>query len=126
MATVPIKKFSFRILVFSVIMAAISVICQLLLPPQYSSPALPYIVLFFTVLSLFTTYIVMRSDARKEGRKFVSSYLLSRIIKFFSCAIFVSLYLLLNENDRFPFAIGFIVIYFAYAGLEVYVIKKGE
>ena len=43
---IPIKKFSFRILVFSVVVAALTVLFQWLCP-AYASPALPFIVLFF-------------------------------------------------------------------------------
>ncbi len=124
MAKVPIQKFSFRILVFSVVLAAVSVLCQLLLPAKFISPALPFIVLFFTVLTLLTSYIVMRKNA--DSKKFVSSYLLSRMIKMFSFLLFVTLYMILNPEDRWAFAGGFIIIYFAYAVFELYLLKNND
>ncbi len=121
---IPIKKFSVRLIVFSAVMAVLSVIMQLALP-QYSTPAMPFIVLFFFVLSLFTLYIVLRDDIGKNQRRFVSSYMLSRIIKFFSCILFVVLYLLFCPNsDRIPFVVAFLIIYFFYAIFEVVVLKK--
>ncbi|MCQ2265429.1 MAG: hypothetical protein MJZ46_05240, partial [Bacteroidales bacterium] len=110
---IPIKKFSFRLIVFSAIIAGLSVVMQLVLP-QYASPALPFIVLFFFVISLFTLYIVLRDDVGKTDRKFVSGYMLSRIVKFFSCIIFIVLYLLLcPPSDRIRFVAAFLIIYFA-------------
>lgn len=120
---IPIKKFSFRIIVFSAIIAALTVIFQWLCP-AYASPALPFIVLFFFVITLTTIYIVLRNTTGTDGRKFVSSYMLSRIIKIFSCLIFLILYLLLNKNDSLRFAIAFLVIYFLYSIFEVVVLKK--
>ena len=121
---IPIRKFSVRLIVFSAIMAALSVIMQLALP-QYSTPALPFIVLFFFVITLFTLYIVLRDDIGKNDRRFISGYLLSRIIKFFSVILFVFLYLLFcPDNDRIRFAVAFLTIYFLYSIFEVVILKK--
>ena len=121
---IPIKKFSVRLIVFSAIVAGLSVIMQLILP-QYSTPALPFIVLFFFVVTLFTLYIVLRDDNGKNDRKFVSSYMLSRIIKFFSCILFLVLYLILcNDKDRIRFVVAFLIIYFLYSIFEVVILKK--
>lgn len=121
--TVPIKKFSFRVLVFSVIITALTVIFQWLCP-KYASPALPFIVLFFFLLTLFTLYIVLRTNRGKASRQFVSGYLLSRMIKVFSCLLFLILYILLNKKDAWRFAIAFLIIYFIYAIYEVIILKK--
>jgi len=121
---IPIRKFSVRLIVFSAIVAALSVIMQLALP-QYSTPMLPFIVLFFFVITLFTLYIVLRDDNGKNERRFVSSYMLSRIIKFFSCILFLVLYLVLcPEKDRIRFAVAFLIIYFLYSIFEVVILKK--
>lgn len=120
---IPIKKFSFRILVFSVVLAGLTVLFQWLCP-NYASPALPFIVLFFCIITLFTIYIVLRDDKGKAEKHFVSNYMLSRIIKMFSCLIFLVLYMLLNKTDALKFAIAFLVIYFLYSIFEVIVLRK--
>lgn len=121
---IPIKKFSIRLIVFSAIIAGLSVVMQLVLP-QWASPALPFIVLFFFVVSLFTLYIVLRDDTGRTNRKFVSGYMLSRMVKFFSCIIFIVLYLLLcPPSDRLRFVAAFLIIYFAYSVFEVIILKK--
>ena len=120
---IPIKKFSFRILVFSVIMAGLTVLFQWLCP-NYASPALPFIVLFFCIITLFTIFIVLRDDKGKAEKLFVSNYMLSRIIKILSCLIFLVLYMLLNKADAVKFAIAFMIIYFLYSIFEVIVLRK--
>ena len=120
---VPIKKFSFRILVFSAVIAGLTVLFQWLCP-QYASPALPFIVLFFCIITLFTIYIVLRDERGKAHDRFISNYYLSRIIKIFSCLIFLIAYMLLNKPDAVRFGIAFLVIYFMYSIFEVVVLKK--
>lgn len=121
---IPIRKFSVRLIVFSAVVAGLSVIMQLVLP-QYSTPAMPFIVLFFFVVSLFSLYIVLRDDIGRNERRFVSSYMLSRIIKFFSCILFVVLYLFLcPDSDRIRFVVAFLIIYFMYSVFEVVILKK--
>ena len=120
---IPIRKFSFRIIVFSVIIAGLSLLFQWLLP-KYATPALPFIVLFFFVITLLTLYIVLRNNDGQEGKRFVSAYMLSRTVKILSCLLFLILYIFLNQKDAVKFAIAFMVIYFLYAIFEVVVLKK--
>ena len=120
---IPIRKFSFRIIVFSVIVAGLAVLFQLLWP-QLATPALPFIVLFFFVITLLTMYIVLRGDTGRDGKKFVSSYMLSRTVKLLSCLLFLLLYMFLNRDDSIRFAIAFMVIYFLYAVFEIVLLKK--
>ena len=120
---IPIRKFSFRIIVFSVIVAGLALLFQWIWP-QLATPALPFIVLFFFVMTLLTMYIVLRGDSGRDGRKFVSSYMLSRTVKLLSCLLFLLLYMFLNREDAIRFAIAFMVIYFLYAVFEIIVLKK--
>lgn len=120
---IPIRKFSFRIIVFSVIIAGLSLLFQWLFP-QYATPALSFIVLFFFVITLLTLYIVLRNNDGQEGKRFVSAYMLSRTVKILSCLLFLILYMFLNQKDAIKFAIAFMIIYFLYAIFEVVVLKK--
>ncbi|MBP5205844.1 MAG: hypothetical protein J6Z44_03530, partial [Bacteroidales bacterium] len=103
---IPIRKFSFRIIVFSVIVAALALLFQWIWP-QLATPALPFIVLFFFAVTLFTMYIVLRSDDGSDSRKFVSSYMITRTVKLLSCLLFLLLYMFLNREDALRFAIAF-------------------
>ena len=125
MSKIPIRKFAYQLIIFSAIMAAVGVVFQLLLP-KYASPAIPFIVLFFFIITLLTLYIVLRKPSQVSGRKFIAGYMLSRIIKIFSVLIFLILYIVLNKTDRIPFAIAFLVVYFAYSVFEVVALKKEQ
>jgi hypothetical protein len=123
MSTIPMSKYAFRQIIFSVIIAAVSVVFQIAVP-KYASPALPFIVLFFFILSMLTMYIVLRPFTNNNNRKIISRYLVSRIIKFTSCILFVIIYILANKTDSIKFGIAFLVIYFAYSVFEIFVLKK--
>ena len=120
---IPIKKFSYRLIIFTIIITLLTLIFQAVLP-QYASPALPFIVLFFFLITELTLYIVLRDEKGKEGKRFISGYILSRTIKFMSCLIFLLIYIVLNTEDAFKFAFAFIIIYFLYSGFEVFILKK--
>lgn len=92
--------------------------------PQWATPAMPFIVLFFFVMTLFTMYVILRSENGQDGKKFVSSYMISRTVKILSCLLFLSLYIFLKPDDAIRFAIAFLVIYFLYAIFEVILLKK--
>lgn len=120
---IPIKKFSYRLIIFTIIITLLTLIFQAVLP-QYASPALPFIVLFFFLITELTLYIVLRDEKGKEGKRFISGYILSRTIKFMSCLIFLLIYTLLNSTDAFKFVCAFLIIYFLYSGFEVFILKK--
>jgi hypothetical protein len=118
-----VSKYVFRLLIFSIIVAIPTILMPLVLP-KYASPALPFIVLFFFFLTLFTLYIVLRDSSMRESKKFVSGYVVSRTVKFMSCLLFMLIYIIVNKEDRWNFAFAFLIIYFLYAAFEVFVIKK--
>jgi hypothetical protein len=125
MSKVPVRKFVFRLIIFSVIMAAVGVLFQWIIP-QYASPAIPFIIIYFFFITLFTLYIVLRTPFQVSGKKFIAGYMVSRIVKLFSTFTFLVLYMLLNKEDRWNFAGAFLVIYFAYSVFEIIALKKDQ
>ena len=121
-----IKKDYFKLIVFSIIIAALSIIAQFLLPQQYACPVLPYVVLFFFCITLCTLFLVTKENKKKGNTQYVTNFLLAKIIKFFSCMVFLFAYIMLNEEGLWNFAISFIIIYFLYSGFETIVLKKNN
>jgi len=123
MNKIPIRKFAFRLIIFSVVMAAAGVLFQWILP-KYASPAIPFIVIFFFLLTLFTLYVVLRTEHKSSGKKFIAGYMVSRIVKMLSILTFVLLYLFLIKEGRMNFAGAFLIIYFSYSIFEIVALKK--
>jgi hypothetical protein len=119
---IPIRKFSFRHYYFlrghrrphGAVPMAVSA-------TRLTRPAVYRALLF--VITLFTMFVVMRDDQGKEGKRFVSNYMLSRVVKLLSCLLFLLLYLFLNRADAIRFAIAFLVIYFLYSIFEVVLLR---
>jgi cytochrome c oxidase assembly factor CtaG len=125
MSKIPIRKFSYLLIIFSVFVAAAGALFQWL-APKYASPTIPFIVIFFFFITLLTLYIVLRNPFQTTGKKFIAGYMLSRIIKMFSILIFLVLYLIFNKADRLNFTCAFLVIYFAYSIFEIFALKKDQ
>lgn len=117
-----LKKYIFRLLVFSICMISLSYLMQLLFP-NYASPALPYIVLFFFFVMLFSHYIILRG-LYKEGKRFENNYMLATLMKFLAYLIFLLVYILMHRADALLFGIAFIVIYFAFTAFEIIAVKR--
>jgi L-asparagine transporter-like permease len=125
MRKIRIRKLFYRLIIFSVSIAIFGVIFQKLLP-QYASPAIPFIVIFFFFITLFSLYIVLRNTHQVSGKKFVASYMVSRFVKMFSVFLFLVLYMFFNKEDRLDFAGAFLFIYFSYSIFEIVALKKDQ
>jgi len=104
-------------------MAALGVVFQWVLP-QFASPSIPFIVIFFFLITFFTLYVVLRTEHKVSGKKFLAGYMVSRIVKMLSVILFLILYFILNAGDRWNFAGAFLVIYFSYSIFEIVALKK--
>ena len=118
-----VPPYVIHLLVVSIIVAALTILMQAVFP-AYSTPAMPFIVLFFFFITLFSLYIVLRDQSQRDSRKFVSGYMLSRVIKFMSCLLFLLIYFIVNKEDRWKFAGAFMTIYFIFAVSEIFILKK--
>ena len=118
-----VPPYVIHLLVVSIIVAALTILMQVALP-AYSTPAMPFIVLFFFIVTLFSLYVVLRDQSQRDSRKFVSGYMLSRIIKFMSCLLFLLIYFIASKEDRWRFAGAFMVIYLIFAVCEIFILKK--
>ena len=123
MSNIPIRTFAYKLIIFSVAMAVFGMLFQCI-APQYASIAIPFIIIFFFFITLFTLYILLRTPHQISGKKFVAGYMLSRIIKMLAILLFLILYLIFNEEDRWNFAGAFLVIYFAYSIFEIIALKN--
>jgi hypothetical protein len=122
----PIKKKIYQLVIFSAIIAAMGAVFQWITnyyELQIASPAIPVIIFFFFCITLFTLYFVFKAPSNK---KFIFSYMLSRIIKMAAILLFFVLYIIYFQEDRWNFAVAFLIIYFSYSIFEVVALKKNN
>jgi len=126
MSNKTVRKNISHLLLFSVVMAALGALFQWITnyyALRIASPAIPFIVIFFFIITLFTLFIVLKTA---ENKKFIFNYMLSRIIKLSCILLFLILYIVFNTEDRWNFAIAFLIIYFAYSIFEIVVLKNNN
>ena len=116
------SKYFARLIIFSIVIAGLGVFFQKAVP-QYATPALPYIVLFYFLMNALVHYIVLRGSMVSDKR-FVNNYVLGTMVKFFSILIFVGIYIFSHREEAVKFAITFFVFYFVYAVFEIVALKK--
>jgi hypothetical protein len=107
-----------RILVFSFILGILATGMALLAPARYTTPALPWLFVFFIGVTLTGYYFILRS-AKTRFIKFINAYLLVTVVKLFLFIGVIFLYLLHNRQDAAAFAISFFVLYLCYMIFEV-------
>lgn len=116
-ASTPYLAFLRRLLVFSAILGIIATSLYFLLPLKFISPALPFLFVFFIVVTLAGYYFLLRSTG-KTFITFVNYYLVITVIKLFLFIGVIFLYLILNRADAVPFAISFLILYLFYLVFE--------
>ena len=125
MTKTPISKFIFRLFIFSAVVAALCVAFQLLFP-KYASPAIPFILIFFFLITLFSLIIVLKKPQGASEKKFIINYMVTKVVKMISMLVFLVLYLIFYQDDRWNFAVAFLIIYFLYSIFEIVALKKEQ
>jgi len=120
------KKHIFKLIVFSVVVAAAGVLFQWIsnhYALKIASPAIPFIVIFFFCITLFNLFLVLKA---RSNKKFIFDYMLSRIVKIAAMLLFLILYIIFNHEDKWNFAVAFMIIYFSYSIFEVVALKNNH
>jgi hypothetical protein len=113
-----------RLTVFSIVVVILSFVVSRLLPKYYLSPALPYIILFFFIVTSIFHFIVLKSSEKKTSN-FIRGFMLGTVIKlsiyFSALLIYV---LIINKYDAIPFILSFFIYYLIYTIFEIILILR--
>lgn len=107
-----------QVMIFSFLLALAAVICKIVLPSRFISPALFFLFPFFISVTLITAYILIRASGGRFMR-FLNIYMIITLIKLFLFIGVLVAYILLNRGDLLPFAGSFMILYFLYTIFEV-------
>lgn len=117
------KSFLLKLFIFSAVIGLISFILKWILPDDTLSPTLPFLVIYFFIISALVYYALLKSTSY-SARRFVSYFMLATFIKFFIYVITVFAYAYFNRSDLLPFVISFFVLYILYTIFEVLAIIR--
>ena len=116
-------KFVRQLLYFSAAVGAATVILSLVLPDQYISPTLPFLLLLFTSTSLLSFYYLLRS-LDKRFIRFLNVFLLSIIFKLLFYSLIMVSYAFTFRWDAVPFLMAFFILYVLYMIFETVCIVR--
>lgn len=117
------KKIIIYLSAMTLILIFLSVMVSLIFPALHVSPAFPYILIFYYIVTLIIILILGRS-MQKRIRYFVNSYMLATVIKLILFTMVVVVYLVLNKKDAVSFVITFFVYYLFYSIFEVIALRQ--
>ena len=112
------KKYVRNSLIFTIIIGLLSFLFTFLLPENYITPALYYLILFFFSVNLIVHYLLQKAE-EKKFRRFISNYMLATFLRFFLYLIVIVAYSFINRSDAVTFIITFFVLYVIYSVHEV-------
>jgi len=112
------RKFALRLILLSAILVIISTALILLLPADIITPVLPFMILYFFLITIIVHYFLTKAIGY-SSRKFVSYFMLTTFLKLFIYIITIFTYVYFNRSDLLPFIISFFVLYIFYTVFEV-------
>ncbi|MBC34739.1 MAG: hypothetical protein CL663_01660 [Bacteroidetes bacterium] len=116
-------KFIKRLFVFSLIFGLIAFGITYLLPENYTSPNMPFILLFFFLVTAFSHYLVIKSMAERMSR-FVNFFMISIFLKLVLYSMVIVIYALVNKGDVIPFMVTFLIFYLGFTVFELLEVLK--
>ena len=112
-----------KLVIFSLVLGAITLSLATLLPKSYFSPALPFLFFFFIASTILSWHFLQQSFEKKFIR-FVNTYLLTVIAKLLLYIVVLVAYVFINRHDAIAFMLGFFILYLCYTIFEVVFIIK--
>ena len=114
-----LKKYIIRLLLFSVILSAAAYILFEFVLGQYYLPVFPFLILFFTLVSISIHYLLLKASNFRIA-KFSTFFMGSTSVKLFLYIIFLVIYVLVDKSNAVPFLLTFLALYFLFTIFETF------
>ena len=111
-------RFTRALILFSIIIALLSFGAMYLLPANYITPMLPYILIFFLVISLAVYYFIEKAVAERFSL-FTNYFMIATMLKIIIYLTIIIIYAFTNKYDAIPFILTFFLFYVGYTTFEV-------
>ena len=94
-------------------------------PTIYISPALPYLLIFFTASTIISFYFIQKKmEASPSG--FVTAFMANSIIRLLLYLIVIVAYAFNNKADAVNFIISFFIMYIIFTAFEAVFFLKSK
>jgi hypothetical protein len=106
-----------QLFVLSAIISLVALAVRFILPGEYLSPSVPFLIVFFMASSILSFHFLLR-EAGKRFIKFVNAYLLTVVLKLILYVLILIAYAFFYRSDAVPFMLGFLILYLCYTIFE--------
>lgn len=117
------KAFVIRALIVTAAISVLYALAILYLPAEYISPATPWIIIFFLIITLSIFYYQLMASIKRVS-KFVNFFMIAIGLKLIAFLIIITLYAFLNKADAVNFIISFFIIYLIFTVFEILQLLK--
>lgn len=113
-----LKKFINKIIIFTVILAAVGTVFFLFFFRQYYFSAFPFGFIVFVTISIIVHSLMLKAS-KKSPIQFNTAFMLGFMIKIFIYAAYVGIILAIDKINIKPFALTTLVLYACYTVFDV-------
>lgn len=118
-----LKVFTRQLLILAAATGMVIIALFMLIPPKYISPALPYLLVFYTAATLISFYFIQkRIEATPSG--FITAFMANSIIRLLLYLVIIVVYAFTHKYDAVNFIISFFILYLIFTTFEVYFFLK--
>ena len=111
-------RFTKALILFSIIIALFTIGAMYILPLDFITPMLPYLLIFFMIISLAVYYFIEKA-IEKRFALFTNYFMIATMAKIFLYLAIIILYAITNKYDAVPFILSFFLFYICYTTFEV-------
>lgn len=122
-----LRLFTRQLLILATATGLAIIALALIIQPEYISPTLPYLLLFFTAATLLSFYFLDKKS-NVSARGFVTAYMANSAIRLLLYLAVIVIYALTHRADSVNFIISFFILYMIFTAFEVlfFLRKKPE
>src|SRR5690554_5478114 len=117
------KKFISKIIVTSFILALLAFLFFTWIIPEFYIPILPWMILFFTAVTI-ATHTYQLNLAKKDVGRLARSTMIISMVRLMLYSLFAIIYLIGNKENIVVFVLSLVIIYMVYTIMEVRSIAK--
>ena len=119
------NKYLKKLVIFTLMVGALSLITAYYMPQKLVSPAIPYLILFFFIIATVTYYLALRAFTQKTSR-YANFFMISVFAKLLLYVFVIIIYAFINTGDIVNFIIHFFVFYLLFTVFETIEIIKAQ
>lgn len=116
------NKFTRSLITLSFLLIVIS-FCWNYFLPQFNSPHIIYIVLYFFVSTAAIHHFLVKANTQSP-QNFVRSYIAFTALKLLLNLMVIILYIFINRSQAIVFILSFLILYFIFLVFEIISLQK--